>query len=148
MGRTTIIVIGVIITAVLTLTCLVMSIVFAYDISLVYPNSVVNVISIDQGISFYLRCDQANGGGLITILALCNITSFEIQPHCNILSLQSYYYQTYAAGLVKTCPTGYLQSATSTTNLGVNLVALASAMMMLGMFIVWIPIGIFALCSM
>lgn len=129
------------------LACFIMSIVFAYCIWIVYPNPIVNVANVTNlatggsVIEFYFRCDQANGGASAQALLLnCGVTNFQIVPHCNTLALQNYYYQTFAMGSVASCPTGYLQGITSTANLGVNLVALASSMMILGIFIVWVPL--------
>jgi hypothetical protein len=128
-----------------SITCLVMSIVFAYDIVLVYHDPIVNVANVTNleselsVIEFYLRCDQAYGGTAAqNILFSCGIQSYEVSPHCNSPSL-SYYYQTYAFASVASCPTGYLQAITSTVNLGVNLVALASIGMILLMIAVWTP---------
>lgn len=152
-GKTLPFIIMVVVTIAACITCFVMSIVFAYDISLVYPDPIVNVANVTNlatgasVIAFYLRCDQANGGSAEqNILSSCGVHNFEIVPHCNLLSLQSYYYQTFAYGSVTTCPSGYLQGITATANLGVNMVALASAMMILGMFIVWIPFLIVMCC--
>lgn len=128
-----------------------MSIVFAYVIALVYPNPIVNVANVTSlttgasAIEFYLRCDLANGGSTSqTILLNCGTPTYILVPHCNLLALQSYYYQTYAIGTMASCPSGYLQNINATVNLGTNLVILASVMMILGMFIVWIPFLILA----
>ena len=136
----------IVISVAASITCLVMSIVFAYDISLVYPNPIVNVANVTNlatGVNvlqFYLRCDQANGGSAAQdILSNCGISSFIIVPRCNLIAPQSYYYQTFAFGSVATCPPGYLQSIGYTVNLGINLVALASVMMIIGAIVVWIP---------
>lgn len=144
----------IIICSVLSLVCFIMSIVFAYVITLTYPDPIVNVqnnTNLATGVSvieFYLRCDLANGGSYEqNILSNCGIKSFSIVPHCNLLSLQSYYYQTYAYGSVSSCPSGYLQSITATTNLGINYVALASSMMIIGIFLIWIPVLLFLCCN-
>jgi len=153
-GKTWAFIVMLVVTIAACVACFVMSIVFAYDISLVYSDPIVNVANVtnlatgSSVIEFYLRCDQANGGaGAQSILSNCGIHNFEIVPHCNLLSLQSYYYQTFAYGSVSSCPSGYLQGIKATTNLGVNLVALASSMMILGIFIVWIPFLIVLCCN-
>jgi hypothetical protein len=144
----------IVVTIAACVACFVMSIVFAYVITLTYPDPIVNVANVtnlatgSSVIAFYLRCDQANGGaGAQSVLSNCGVHNFEIVPDCKMLSLQSYYYQTFAFGSVSSCPSGYLQGIRATTNLGVNLVAVASSMMILGIFIVWIPFLIVLCCS-
>ena len=145
---------GLIVMLAACITCLVMAIVFAYDIVLVYHDPIVNVVNTTNlatgtsVIEFYLRCDQANNGQAAqNILFSCGIQTYIIPPHCNIQALQSYYYQTFAFTSVASCPTGYLQAITATANIGVNLVAFASLMMAFGVIIVWTPFLIMYIIS-
>jgi hypothetical protein len=144
---------GIVITSAACITCFVMTIVFCYDITLTYPNPIINVANTtnlatgDSAISFYMRCDLVLGGqGLENLLLDCGITTYSSLPKCNILSMQGYGSQAFAYGAVASCPTGYLQSITVTTNINVNYVALAAAMSGLGIILVWVPLGIIYLC--
>lgn len=137
-----------------SIVCLTMCIVFSYDITLTYPDAIVNVANttdLETGasiLSFYLRCDRVIGGpGLENLLLACGQTTYSSLPKCNILSSQGYGQQQYAYGALAACPTGYLQAITATVNLDVNYVALAVAMCALGIVLVWIPVGLLAGCT-
>lgn len=118
------------------ITCIVMTVVFCFDISLVYPQPIVNV----RALTFYMRCDQVSGGSpLLALVVACNATSFVVQPTCNNPGLQGYVRQAYGYGVLDQCPTGYLQRINDTVNLDANLVLLAVILMGLGIVLVWIP---------
>jgi len=121
----------------LALTCFIMAIVFSYVPSLVYPKHIVNVAN-GNLTEYYLRCDKANGEFLSTLLEKCNTSDFKIEPDCNIPSWYSYWYKVFVFGKME-CPSGYLESFTRTENLSVNLVAVASSMMILGGIIFLFP---------
>ena len=128
-----------------SLGCFVMSIVFSYVPRLVYPHPIVNVKNVTHqttGIShvqFYMRCDiSKHGPSQSQLLQDCGAITFAVDPDCNLNSWQSYWASTYGFGEMQ-CPTLYLQEISATENLSVNLVALASAMMMIGGFVLLIP---------
>lgn len=133
---------------VLAVTCLVMSIVFSYVPSLVYPEYIVNTRVVNGTLTdFYLRCDCAKSGECRSnIRKSCNAPGFLTEPDCNLHSWYSYWYATFAYGEIE-CPSGYLEQFTRTENLSVNLVALASSMMILGMFICLTPLFCIWACS-
>lgn len=132
-------VVAITLCSVAALVCFVMSIVFSFKIDLVYHEPIVNV---DGGV-FYLRCDVANSGPYLqSLLDACGAPAFIIPPRCVLLWSQSYWYQTFAYGSVAACPTGYLSRQTSRVDLGINLVALAGAMMLIGGILFAIPVVI------
>ena len=146
--NTKFVVAGLVVAGTLALVCMIMSIVFAYDISLVYPNIYVNVFNttIDNKMQFYMRCDQSNNKVVLAnLLRFCGIETFNVQPGCNLLSYYSYWYQTYSFGEMK-CPTGYLNQFTTTIDVNINLVALASSMMIIGTLIFLIPFFVAYAC--
>lgn len=147
--RSKLLIVSLLVFGVLALTCLVMSIVFAYDIALIYPNVIVNVLVTNSSTSrtqFYMRCDQTNNKvALENLLSSCGTENFNIQPGCNFLYYYSYYYGTYGFGDMH-CPTGYLNQFTNTVNMNVNLVIVASIMMILGMILFCLPFAFVYYC--
>lgn len=114
-----------------TLVCLIMSVVFAYNVSLVYPSPYVNVVGHPNYTDFFMRCDvAADGKKRLELLTSCGGAPFVVEPSCSI-PWGSYFYATYAFGQMP-CPTRYLDTFTRTENLAVNLVILASLLMALG----------------
>lgn len=136
-----IVIVTLILSAILALICLIMSIVFAYDIALVYPHVYVNVVNATNydKLQFLMRCDQANNKALLAnLLQSCGVETFNVQPGCNLLSYYSYWYQAYSFAEMK-CPTGYLLQFVDTINSNVNLVIVASSMMIIGCILFCLP---------
>ena len=143
--RTKLVVGALIVSGICALVCLIMSIVFAYDISLIYPDVYVNVAT-NNNTQFYMRCDQTtNKVVLANLLQSCGVEYFNVQPGCNLLSYYSYWYGTHSFGEMK-CPTGYLDQFKNTIDLNLNLVALASSMMIIGCFIFCVPFLVVYIC--
>ena len=124
----------------LAVACLIMSIVFSYTPSLVYHQPIVNVKQKGNLTEFYLRCDLASDGKYKSnILKDCGSNGYTIEPDCNIPSIYSYWYGTFAFGETQ-CSTGHLENFTATENMKINLIALASSMMIIGMFLFSSPL--------
>ena len=136
----------IVVCAVGVLGCFIMSVVFSYKPNLVYPDPIVNVDRSGNLTKFYLRCDVAdNGEYRSALLKNCNSGGYFVEPDCDIPPMHSYWYATFAFGETE-CPSGYLEGFTQTVNLSVNLVALASSMMILGGFIFAIPFLLWYIC--
>jgi hypothetical protein len=151
--KTTSVVIGLSLSALLALTCLVMSIVFTQVPSLTYPNIFVNVVATNANstqFQFNMRCDQAdNDGALINLQKACGTESFNVQPGCRLPPYHGYLTIVYGLGEMN-CPSGYLKQFRSTVDLGTNFVALAFSLCFIFMFIFLIPffiLYIYMTCS-
>lgn len=125
------------------ITCFTMAIVFSYVPHLVYPEPIVNVRPGVQGSNmtqFHLRCDLAGDGVYrAQLLQDCGATLYAVEPDCNLAKSAGYWPAAFAFGQVW-CPTQYLSHIAGTTvNLSVNLIPLASCMMILGGFLCCVP---------
>ena len=76
MAKITCVIIGIIATVVFSLFCFVMSIVFSYVPSLVYPQKIVNVEQSGNATEFYLRCDVASGEDRSSLLKDCGVSGY------------------------------------------------------------------------
>jgi hypothetical protein len=128
---------------------LIMTFVFCYVPHIIYPHPIVNVeaatpTTVSPIFQIHLRCDLAQSGYYrARLLQNCNTSLYSVEPNCNTPPSAGYVLAAYAFGQLE-CTTGYLSGFYPVVNLNVNLIALATCMMiistllfLLPFFIVW-----------
>ena len=128
---------GVVLCTLLCIGSFVMIFVFSYVPALTYPDPIVNVEFKNATYGFYVRCDVGKDTkNLDKLLQDCGSQQWNIQPDCG--DDFTYWWRVFSFGKTK-CSTDYLSDISTTVNLNINLLAVASAMMIISFIIFAIP---------
>lgn len=128
--------IAIAICAVAALACFGMAFAFAFDVSLAYPDKLVNVApsyTTEGGWQFAMRCDAANDAFFVqSLLKDCGTNAtYRVKPGCFRVDHDSYFAQSHCYAEVSVCPSGSLPSICARADVASNRVVLLSMMMVL-----------------
>lgn len=143
--------IAIAICAVATAACFAMALAFAFDVSLAYPDKVVNVdrsYTIEGGWQFEVRCDAAIDAAFTqSLLSACGANAtFTVKPWCLRVNYDSYYAQSHCPAEVSMCPSGSLSSIRARAETANNHVVLFSMLMVMGCVILILVIAALFAC--